>query len=96
VREEAERLEKLSPEEIEEMEKSIPEWKRNALVTTDEAVIEEKIGLFKRLKVNAKSKFNETEFAQNYYESEDYKKIEEARDEFSEFKTKLKDEVEMS
>lgn len=36
----------MSPEEIEEMEKSIPEWKRNALVTTDEAVVEEKIGMF--------------------------------------------------
>jgi len=27
----------MSPEEIEAMEASIPEWKRNALVTTEEA-----------------------------------------------------------
>jgi len=36
----------LSPEEIEEMEKSIPEWKRNTLVTTDAAIVEEKIGMY--------------------------------------------------
>jgi len=34
-REEDERIAAMTPEEIEEMEKSIPEWKRNALVTTD-------------------------------------------------------------
>lgn len=86
----------MSPEEIEEMEKSIPEWKRNALATTEEAVVEEKIGMFTRMKKAGKSKFNDSEFAQNYYESEDYKKLEEARDSYSEFKTTLKDEVEMS
>jgi hypothetical protein len=37
----------LTPEEIEEMEKSIPEWKRNALVVTDEAVVEEKLSAFR-------------------------------------------------
>lgn len=46
-REEEERLAKLTPEEIEEMEKSIPEWKRNALVTTEEAVVEEKISMYR-------------------------------------------------
>jgi len=32
------------------MEKSIPEWKRNALVTTDEAVVEEKVSMYIRMK----------------------------------------------
>jgi len=32
------------------VEKSIPEWKRNALVTTDEAVVEEKVSMYIRMK----------------------------------------------
>ena len=38
------------------MEKSIPEWKRSALVTTDEPTVEEKKGMFS----GVKGKFNET------------------------------------
>ena len=40
------------------MEKSIPEWKRNALVTTDQEVVEEKVSMFKRMKAKARSKFD--------------------------------------
>ena len=40
----------MTPEEIEEMEKNIPEWKRNAVVLTDEKVKEEKSGMFGKLK----------------------------------------------
>ena len=66
-REEDEKLEKMSPEEIEAMEASIPEWKKGALVTTDEAVVEEKKGVFGKLK----SKINETEGAKKFYESDE-------------------------
>ena len=57
-REEEERMQALTPEEIEEMEKSIPEWKRNALVTTEQEVVEEKVSMFKRMKAKARSKFD--------------------------------------
>lgn len=66
-REEEERLQALTPEEIEEMEKSIPEWKRNALVTTDAEVVEEKLGMYQRLKQKARREFDKTEFAEQYY-----------------------------
>ena len=45
-REEEERMKALTAEEIEEMEKSIPEWKKNALVVTDAEVVEEKLNMF--------------------------------------------------
>lgn len=35
AREQEEKLKNMTPEEIEEMEKSIPEWKRTALVVTE-------------------------------------------------------------
>ena len=41
----------MTAEEIEEMEKLIPEWKRNAVVMTEgETVKEEKKGLYSRFK----------------------------------------------
>lgn len=49
------------------MEKSIPEWKRNALVTTDAEVVEEKLGMYQRLKQKARREFDKTEFAEQYY-----------------------------
>ena len=57
-REEEERLQQLTPEEIEEMEKSIPEWKRNALVTTDQEIVEEKLSMFQRMKAQARQSFD--------------------------------------
>jgi len=48
---EAEELEKeMTQEEIDAMEESIPEWKRNALTVTDSEVQEEKKGVFGRMK----------------------------------------------
>ena len=58
----------MSPEEIEAMEASIPEWKRNALVLGDQKEpTEEKKGVFGKLK----SKINETDAAKKFYESEE-------------------------
>lgn len=79
----------MTPEELEEYEKSIPEWKRGALVTTDAPVVEEKKGIFGKLK----SKVNETEAAKKYYESDEYKKVKDARDNYKDFKDNLKDGV---
>jgi hypothetical protein len=52
----------MTPEEIEEMEASIPEWKRNALVMTGEETKEEKKGVFGKLK----GKLGQTEAAKNF------------------------------
>lgn len=49
----------MTPEEIEEMEKSTPEWKRGALVVTDADQGEEKKGRLSGIK----DKFNKTERA---------------------------------
>jgi hypothetical protein len=52
----------MTTEEIEQMEKNIPEWKRNALVTTGEPVKAEKKGVFSSIK----SKLSNTEAAKNF------------------------------
>jgi hypothetical protein len=59
ARETAEKLKEMTPEEIEEMEKSTPEWKRGALVVTDADQGEEKKGRLSGIK----DKFNKTERA---------------------------------
>lgn len=86
----------LSPEELERLEGEIPEWKRGAIVMTEEAPVEEKQGLFKRAKNKLFSKVSDTKIAKNIKESEEYKKIEEMRREMQEFKHNLKDEIDSS
>jgi predicted RNA-binding protein with PUA domain len=61
-RELEEKQENMTPEEIEEMEKNIPEWKRNALVMTGEEVTEEKSGVFGKIK----GKISGTDAAKNF------------------------------
>ena len=85
--------EQLSPEELEALEGQIPEWKKGALVMTDEKPIEETPSLFKRLKNKVVSKAADTKVVKNFKESEEYKRIEEVRKEMQEFKHNLKDEI---
>ena len=89
-REMEEAQEKLSPEELEELEKSIPEWKRNALVLQGEEIKEEKPGVFGRLKDRIKS----TDAAKNFKESEEYEKLSAARNEFKDTVGKFKEGIE--
>ena len=81
----------MSPEEIEAMEASIPEWKRNALVTTGEdgEQQEEKKGVFGKLRAI----IDETDAAKKYYESEEHVKLKEARANYADFKDNLKDGI---
>lgn len=59
----------MTPEELEEYENSIPEWKRNALVLSDKnQTIEEKKGVLGKLK----QKINETESAKTFYQGDEY------------------------
>ena len=58
-----EREEKMTPEELEEYEKSIPDWKRGALTVTEQEVQEEKKGMFSRFRSQVKIKVKGTEAA---------------------------------
>ena len=90
MREAEEKQEAMTPEEIEEMEKNIPEWKRNALVLQGEEIKEEKGGMFSGLKNRVK----DTKFAKEKKDSEANEKIKAMRDDFKDFKEKLRDGVE--
>ena len=80
----------MTPEEIEEMEKQIPEWKRNALTVSGEEVKEEKKGVFGKFK----EKISSTEAAKNFAKSEEYEKLAAARQDFRETMDKFKEGVE--
>ena len=51
------------------------------MTVTDGQVSEEKTGLIGRLKKSVGKKLSNTEAAQNFYKSEEYKKIEKMRNE---------------
>ena len=80
----------MTPEEIEAMEQAIPEWKRNAVVLSDQATEEEKKGMLSGIK----NKFGETKMAKDFKKSEEYSKLREARTNYNEFKSKLSEGVE--
>ena len=98
AREWEEKQEEMTPEEIAAMEEEIPEWKRNALVVAsdDEEEEQKKRGMFGRMKGKIAGKINETEAAQNFYQSEEYKKIEDMRKEAKEFKEELREHMDAS
>ena len=92
-REEQERIEAMTPEELEEFENSIPDWKKNALVTQEnEPQSNEK----QRFRDKMKEKVSQTQAAQNFYKSEEYEKLAEARKNYQDFKVNLKEGVENS
>ena len=88
-----------TPEEIEEMQENIPEWKRTAVTMVDDQQVEEKeAGAFKKLYKKIGSKVSDTKIAKQIMQSEEYKnmkqKYREVKQETSEFKEDFKDEVE--
>jgi len=81
----------MTPEEIEEMEKNIPEWKRNALATTDAPIEAEKAkGIFGTLA----SKAGDTDSGKKFYESDEYQRIKDVRGNYTEFRSKLSEGIE--
>lgn len=62
-------------EAIDNIQQQIPEWKRGAVVISDKPQEEEKKGLFKRMTGKVMSKIAKTSAAQEFMESEDYKKL---------------------
>ena len=90
AREEQEKLDAMTPEEREEMEQSIPEWKRNALTTTEAVVEEEQKGMFGSLK----DRVGSTDAGKKFIESDEYQKIKDVRGNYKDFKSKLAEGVE--
>ena len=98
-REMAQMQQKYSEEEIEQMQESIPDWKRTAVTVMDEeATSTKEDGYLKRLFKKAGSKVSDTSIGKKVLESEEYKefkkKYREVKLEASEFKEDFKDEVE--
>lgn len=92
-REHEERLAAMTPEEIEELEKSIPEWKRQALVVSGSGDAEpEKKSYFGQLK----DRVSQTEAAKKFRESEDFEKLTAMRDNYRQFRSNLSEGVETS
>lgn len=83
----------MSQEEIDQLQQEIPEWKRQAMVVSDQQEPEERKGIFKRFGEGVSDRVSKTEAAQKFYQSEDYKKIEKLRAEMNEFKANLKEEI---
>lgn len=95
MQKEAEALEEsMTPEELEAQEAATPEWKRGALVVTDEVVEEDQPGMFGRLKNKVSSKIANTEAGKKFKESEEYEKLKAVRANYDEFKGTLKEGVE--
>lgn len=93
VKEAEERMASMTPEELEEYEKSIPEWKRGALTITDDGTAAEnpdEQGVFKKLKNKAVDKVASTKFVQDIKESEK-ERIDFVRKEYAEFRSELKE-----
>ena len=73
-----EKQKEMTQEELDAYMEDIPEWKRGALVVGNPEEEEEKKeapGIFGRVKNKVKSKIDNTEAAQKFYESEDYEKL---------------------
>lgn len=98
AREWEDKLKDMSPEEIAAMEEEIPEWKRNALViqSDDEEEEQKKQGVFSKFKGAVGERINQTQAAQNFYESDEYAKIQEMRKEAREFRHDLREQVDAS
>lgn len=76
-------------EYIDKIQEEIPEWKRGAVVVTDQTAEEERKGILSRLT----KKLGSTKAAQDFMDSEQYKQIEKMRAEMQEFKSNLKEEL---
>lgn len=74
------------------MQQNIPEWKRGALIMTEEQKEEER-GLLRKLKKKMAGKISESATAKSFLETEEYKKLKEFRQEMKEFKQNLKEEI---
>lgn len=79
---------------IEAQQENIPEWKRGAIQVVDTQVPEEKKGFFSRWTNKVKSKLSSTDSAKQFYESENYKQIQEVQANYKEFRTKLSEQIE--
>eukprot|EP00331_Platyophrya_macrostoma_P015913 CAMPEP_0176475096 /NCGR_PEP_ID=MMETSP0127-20121128/43409_1 /TAXON_ID=938130 /ORGANISM="Platyophrya macrostoma, Strain WH" /LENGTH=404 /DNA_ID=CAMNT_0017870639 /DNA_START=37 /DNA_END=1247 /DNA_ORIENTATION=+ len=82
-------------EELEKIQQAIPEWKSKSLISMNEGV-EEKPSLTKKLTRKLANVINNTQTAQKFYKSEEYKEIEDFRANMTQFKADLKDHMHQS
>jgi hypothetical protein len=88
-----ERQKEMTPEEIEALQEQIPEWKRTALVLADDEEDAQKgqQGFFSKAKGRIGEAVSGTEAAKNFYQSEEYKQLNEVRKEVKAFKSEVKE-----
>ena len=95
-----EKMNSMTPEELEKYMESIPEWKRGALVVQeggsadadDEKAVE---GIFKRARSKIAQRVNETQFAKDFYEREG-ENIKNYQKEYAEFKASAREQIDAS
>lgn len=68
-------MKKYSQEEIDAMQEEIPEWKRQAVTTFDDAKLEEEKGLLGWALGKAKNKISSSQFIKSLHDNEEFKKI---------------------
>lgn len=88
-----EKMEEMTPEEIEALQAEVPERLQGQLILqSDDEEEKVKPGYYGKLK----EKISSTEAAQNFYKSDEFKKIEDLRKEAAEFKADLRDQADAS
>lgn len=89
------KIKDMTEEELAELEESIPEWKRSAIVVTEKEEVKQR-GLFGRMKDRVKDKVTSSDRWKDIEQSEDYDKIQKLRKEVQEFKGDVKEQAEQS
>ena len=78
----------MSPEELEEYENNIPQWKKGALVVSEDKKVDEgEKGMYGKIK----DKVANTSAAKKFYESDEFDKLKSYRSDYKEFKGNLKE-----
>eukprot|EP00347_Sterkiella_histriomuscorum_P003414 403364389 len=72
----------------------IPEWKRGSIVLSDQQEPEKKKGIFRRMTGKVADKIKQTDTAKQFQESEQYKQLQSIQNQYSEFRSALKEQVE--
>lgn len=85
----------MTEEELAELEESIPEWKRSAVVVTEKEEVKKR-GLLGRMKDSVKDKVTSSDRWKDIEQSEDYEKLRQLRKEVQEFKGDVREQAEQS
>lgn len=89
------KIKDMTEEELAELEESIPEWKRSAIVVTEKEEVKKR-GFLGRMKDSVKDKVTSSDRWKDIEQSEEYEKIQKLRKEVQEFKGDVKEQAEQS